>query len=171
MGCGWMALYLSCFQTESFRTFRAESLEDERTESLRALGPKAFSTNGLQLGRKYLKTLGLDWNHIDVGDGCLVYVPLSTRPIWGAERYSSRFPNLHTTLWVPALRRWDIANLPSRWDRGVYARRLVTGHDCFGVACRALRLAGHDVSRWRGPSALFEYLNGLEGVRVEQATR
>lgn len=163
MGCGWMALYLSCFQTESLRTFRAESL--------RALGPKAFSTNGLQLGRKYLKTLGLDWNHIDVGDGCLVYVPLSTRPVWGADRYSSRFPNLHTTLWVPALRRWDIANLPSRWDRGVYARRLVTGHDCFGVACRALRLAGHDVSRWRGPSALFEYLNGLEGVRVEQATR
>jgi hypothetical protein len=113
----------------------------------------------------------MEWTHIDAGDGELVYVPICRKPVWLHDTYLSRFPNIVGVLRVPDLRPWDIADLPRRLDHGNYARRVITGHDCFGVVCRALRLAGHPVSRWRGPVALFEYLNGLEGVHVQTQTR
>lgn len=161
MGCGWtVPLYLSC--STSIGSLKTVSLKDSN-----------WSTLGLSLGLKYLSTLGLSWSHIAIGDGRLVYVPTHrSRTLWPHTRYVRRCgQHLVTTLWVPCPRPLDLAQLASPWDSGCYARRVITGHDCFAVACRGLSLAGHDVSRWRGPVALFEYLNGLEGLRHDDHTQ
>jgi len=177
VGSGWVYLYLSLIASKplvpySFSVSQglSASSASQGLSALRALVLKTLSPITdlpVNFASKCLWHMGLCFTHIAVGDGCLVYVPGSHRKLWPHAAYVRANRHLTATLQVPCSRSLDIHTLPSRLDVGCYARRVVTGHDCFGVACRALRMVGHDVSRWRGPVALFEYLNGLEGLRHE----